>query len=84
MGAAGLAAVERVKGPGFARRRQAEFRRMSAPSPLAVTPERCAVQPAQFRELLDQPSAVDKGGAVARCVEAEAAVSSDPVAGGCL
>lgn len=83
MSEASLAAVERVKGPDVALKWRAEFRRMSAPSPPAVTPERCAAQLAQFKELLDQLSAVG-GDAMVRRVELEAATSADPLGGYCL
>lgn len=78
------AAVERVKGTDHARRWQAEFQRMSAPSPPAVTAERCAAQLSQFSELLDQTSDSDEGEALVRRVESEAAMSGDPISGLCL
>lgn len=84
MSEASLAAVERVKGAEFARRRRPEYLRLSTPTPPAVTPERCAAELSQFREFLDEISDPDKGAEMVRRVEREAAATTDPVAGRCL
>ena len=84
MSEASLTAVERVKGAEFARRWRPEYLRLTTPTPPAATPERCAAQLSQFKELLDEISDPDKGEEMVRRIEREAATTTDPIAGLCL